>query len=68
MPGRPDDSADIDVSVSLSSLPCTPAVWADACQLPRALQLEHLLDQWAPRHAARAQQELQAVGTLLVLI
>lgn len=48
--------------------PCTPAVWADACQLPGALLLEHLLDQWAPRHAARARQELQAVGTLLVLI
>lgn len=48
--------------------PCVPTVWADACQLPGALLLEHLLDQWAPRHAARTWQELQAVNVLLVLI
>lgn len=48
--------------------PCMPAVWADACQLPGALLLKYLLDQWAPRHAAGAQQELRALGRLMVLI
>lgn len=48
--------------------PCLPAVWSDACQLPGALLLENLLHPWAPRCAVRAQQELQAAGTLLVLM
>lgn len=48
--------------------PCLPAVWSDACQLPGALLLENLLHPWAPHCAVRAQQELQAAGTLLVLM
>lgn len=67
MPRHPGDSADIDRSVSLPSPPL-PAVWSDTCQLPGALLLEHLLHPWAPCCAARAQQELQAAGTLLVLM
>lgn len=38
------------IGVFLSpACPCTPAIWSDTCQLPRALLLEHLLHPHAPR-------------------